>query len=76
MNKEHIKVFTGTSIFAKRLNHLLAEANIPTIVKDQIASGTLAGFGTMDTGVQLFVQDTDLDKANKIIDAFQKEISE
>ena len=76
MEKEHIKVFTGTSIFAKRLNHLLKEANIPTIIKDHVASGIIAGFGTLDRGVELYVQDTDLDKANKIIDTFQKEISE
>ena len=76
MNKEHIKVFTGTSIFVNRLSHLLQEANISTIIKDNVNSGTLAGFGTLDNSIELFVQDTDLNKANEIIDAFQKEISE
>jgi hypothetical protein len=76
MTQGHVKVFTGNSIFANRLGNLLREANIPTIIKDQVASGVLAGFGTLDRAIELYVQDTDLEKANEIINAFQKEISE
>lgn len=76
MNEEHIKVFTGTAIFVNRLKHLLEESNIQSVVKDHISAGVIAGFGTLDKSIELFVLNSDLQEANSIIDKFQKEISE
>lgn len=76
MEQEHIKVFAGTSIIVNRLNYLLEKANIHSIIKDHIASGNAIGFGTLGNSVELFILNTDIEKANTIINNFQKEISE
>jgi len=76
MAQKHIKAFIGTSIIVNRLSYLLEKANIHAIIKDHVASGQLAGFGALSNSVELFILNTDLEKANTIINNFQKEISE
>lgn len=73
--KEHIHIFTGTSILVNRLAFLLDEASIPSIIKNEVESGRLAGFGTTGGAVELYIFNTDKDKANLIIENFKKEIS-
>ena len=72
--KEHIKVFTGTSIIVNRLADLLDEINIPFLIKDDKESGRLAGFGTFGDSVELHIFDTDIEAAKNVIENFQKEI--
>lgn len=72
--KEHIKVFTGTSIIVNRLADLLDEINIPFLIKDDKESGRLAGFGTFGDSVELHIFDTDIEAAKDVIENFQKEI--
>ncbi|TYP97967.1 putative signal transducing protein [Tenacibaculum adriaticum] len=74
--KEHIKIYTGTSILANRLAFLLDEEDIPSIVKDDQESGRLAGFGTLGDSSELFIFNSDADKAKEVIKKFKKEISE
>lgn len=74
--KEHIKVFTGNQITTNRLAFLLDQAGIATLVKDEQESARLAGFGTTDASVELFIFNSDIDKASSIIENFRKEISE
>ena len=76
MTQEHIKVFTGTQLFVNRLGSLLDGAKIPSLIKDHVNSGNLAGFGALGNSVELFIFNTDLEKATPIIEKFQKEISE
>lgn len=73
--KEHIKVYTGTSILTNRLAYLLDEKNIPTLVKDQKESGRLAGFGSTEYSSELFIFKSDLSIAETIVENFRKEIS-
>ena len=73
--KEHIQVFTGTSILTNRLAFLLDEENIPTLVKDQKESGRLAGFGTSQSSSELYIYSSDFKAATSIIENFKKEIS-
>ena len=73
--REHIKVYTGTSILTNRLAFLLDEKRIPTLVKDQKESGRLAGFGATETSSELFIYKSDFDEATIIINDFRKEIS-
>lgn len=73
--KEHIKIFTGTSILVNRLATLLYDKKIASIVKDTKESGRLAGFGTTGDAVELFIFNTDIEKATSIIEEFKKEIS-
>ena len=76
MLKEHLKIYSGTSIFVDRLSYLLSEANIPTIINNVVETGRLAGFGTLSEAVELFIFKRDLEKATPIIENFKKEISE
>lgn len=74
--QEHVKIFTGMPIVASRLKVLLAQSEIPSILKDEAESGRLAGFGSHLLSAQLFVLNTDLEKAQPIIDSYVKEINE
>lgn len=73
--KEHIQVFTGTSILANRLAFLLDENNIPTLIKDQKESGRLAGFGAIESSSQLFIYSSDYERSKNIIENFRKKTS-
>jgi hypothetical protein len=71
--KEHIKIFTGNSILINRIVSLLDENNIPSLIRDNEESGRLAGFGVPQNSVELFVYRSDVDEAQKIIDALDLE---
>jgi hypothetical protein len=73
--KEHIKIYSGDSITVNRLSFLLDEAGIPSLIKDHANSATLAGFGTLGNSVELFIYNSDLEKASTIIENFKKEIA-
>jgi hypothetical protein len=63
--KEHIKVYTGTTILTNRLAFLLDEAKIATLIKDNKESGRLAGFGSTGASSELFIYNSDLENAKK-----------
>ncbi len=75
MNK-HIKVFSGSQIFVNRLSQLLNQIEVPFLVKDNQESGRLAGFGTLGNSVDVFIYESDLEKAKQTIEDFKQEISE
>lgn len=75
MATEHIKIFSDTSIIVNKLIGLLEQDNITPLVKDQFESARLGGFGAPMNSVELFVLDTDLEKAIKIVEDFKKEIA-
>ena len=75
MEKEHIRVFTGTSILVNRLSFLLDEAKIPNLIKDD-ANSSAFGTGALTTFTELFIYKSDTEKATPIIESFQKEIAE
>lgn len=72
---EHVHMYTGTSILVNRLAFLLEEALIPSIVKNEVESGRLAGFGTTGDAVALYVFQSDVEKAMPVIENFKEEIS-
>ena len=73
--KEHIKIYTGDTVLVNRLSFLLDEAGIPSLIKDHVNSASLAGFGTLGNSIELFIYNSDLEKATPIIDNFKKEIA-
>ncbi|MCF2873400.1 MULTISPECIES: putative signal transducing protein [Tenacibaculum] len=73
--KEHIKVYTGTSILINRLAYLLDQAKIATLIKDDKESGRLAGFGTTGASSDLFIYKSDFEDAQKIIHDFDEEVN-
>lgn len=73
--KEHVQMYTGTSILVNRLAFLLEGSSIPSIIKNEVESGRLAGFGTMGEAVGLYIFQSDVEKAIPVIEKFKEEIS-
>ena len=71
MKEEHIKIFTGSSIFARRLKTLLEDQNINSIIKsDKIPAYEITNY--ID---DLYVLTADVEKAKPIVETFQEEIN-
>ena len=75
MNK-HIKVFSGTQIFVNKLSYLLDQVKIPYLIKDNQEAGRVAGFGTLGNSVELFIYESDTEKAQDTIQKFKDELEE
>ncbi|MFY0603229.1 MAG: DUF2007 domain-containing protein [Flavobacteriaceae bacterium] len=75
MAAEHIKIYTGTSIITRRLSSILEENNIGSIIKDEMESALMAGFGAPSNSSHLFILDSDIEKAKEIVEDFKKEIA-
>ncbi|MFC4268415.1 MULTISPECIES: putative signal transducing protein [Polaribacter] len=71
---EYSKLFTDNSIIVKGLTKILDEESITYLVKDRVESSRLAGFGSPDNSVEVHVHSSDLDKALKIIKAYELKI--
>lgn len=70
---EHIKIMTGSSIIINRIAFLLDQQNISSLIKDNVESARLAGFGISHNDVELYVYSADLEKAQKVIEEFNNE---
>ncbi len=71
MATEYIKIYTGSSIFTRRLKTILKENKISSIVKsDKIPAYEITNY--ID---ELFILNTDLEKAQPIVDEFKKQIA-
>lgn len=66
-----IKIFSGSEILAKNLQQKIEDAGINTVIKDNIQSARLGGFGNTDLAVEVFIQEVDFGKANPIIEEFR-----
>lgn len=73
--KEHVHVFTGTSVLVNRLYGLLEVEGIGAIIKDDTESGRLAGFGAPINAVSLWILNSDVERAIPIIESFETEIN-
>ncbi len=69
-----MKVFSGSEILAKNLQSRIEEQGISAVLKDNIQSARLGGFGNTDLAVEVFIQETDFNKAHQIIDDFKIEM--
>lgn len=69
-----IKIFSGSEILALGLKAKIEAAGVNVIIKNNIQSGTLAGFGTSDQAVELFIEEYDFGKANPVIEDFRMSI--
>ncbi len=75
MNTEHIKLFSGSSIIVRGLQNLLDDNKIHYIIKDNVESARLAGFGTQMNSVELHVLNSDKQKAENIVKEYREEIN-
>jgi hypothetical protein len=69
-----MKVFSGSEILALALQQKIEEAGVDTVLKNNIQSARLAGFGSTGQAVELFIQETDFAKANPVIEEFRLSI--
>ncbi|OCB78027.1 putative signal transducing protein [Flavobacterium crassostreae] len=66
-----IKVFSGSEVLALALKEKIETAGVDVLMKDNIQSARLAGFGSSGSAVELFIQETEFAKANPIIEEFR-----
>ena len=69
-----MKVFSGSEILAMALKEKIEAIGVDTVLKNNIQSARLAGFGTMGQAVELFIQETDFSKSNPVIEEFRMSI--
>ena len=69
-----MKIFSGSEILATALKMKLEVAGIDTLLKNNIQSGRLAGFGTSGMAVELFIEEVDFGKADPIVEHFRMSI--
>lgn len=69
-----IKIFSGSEILAKNLQQRIEAVGISTVIKDNIQSARLGGFGNTDLAVEVFIQEVDFGKANPVIEEFRLSI--
>jgi Putative prokaryotic signal transducing protein len=69
-----MKVFSGSEILALALQEKIEAVGVNTMVKNNIQSAQMAGFGTTGQAVELFIQETDFAKANPVIEEFRLSI--
>lgn len=66
--ENHSKVYSGKEVEVLAVKDLLELHEIEYIIRNDIQSGVTAGFGTLDKAVHIFVKDSDLNRALKLID--------
>ncbi len=69
-----IKIFSGSEILALALQEKIEAIGVNTIVKNNIQSARLAGFGNSDLAVEVFIQEVDFGKASPVIEEFRMSI--
>ena len=65
---DHIRLMTDSAIVVRRAAALLEENQIPSLVKDNVESARLAGFGTSPNEVDLYINESDFERAKNVLD--------
>ena len=69
--EKHVKVITDSAIIINRIAELLKEEGVDSIIKNNVESARLAGFGTQNDNVELWIDESDINKAQKVISDFK-----
>ena len=75
MKKENelIRVFTGSEVSVILLKGELEQIGIPSVMQNDFDAGLSAGFGSgVPSAVDLYIKQSDLNKAESIINEFVK----
>lgn len=67
---EHIKVYTDSAIVINRIVQILANNKIHSLTKDNVEAARVAGFGTSYFNVDLYVYQSEFERAQNIIKSF------
>jgi hypothetical protein len=65
------KIFSGSEILAQALQSRLEATGIGVIVKNNIQSARMAGFGQSAMAVEVFIEEYNMEKADPIIESFK-----
>lgn len=66
----HISIYRSSAIFIHGLALFLKENGVQSIVKDTNESARLAGFAALQDSVELQVLESDVERAQKLIESF------
>ncbi len=66
-----MKIFSGSEVLAIALKEKIEAAGVDVVMKDNIQSARVAGFGSYGQAVELFVQETQYGKIYPIIEEFK-----
>lgn len=66
-----VKVFSGSEILAQSLKVRIEAAGVDVIVKNNIQSSNMAGFGSLGQAVEVFIDERDKEKAAQVIEDFK-----
>ncbi|MDI5886347.1 putative signal transducing protein [Flavobacterium yafengii] len=69
-----MKVFSGSEILALALQERIEAIGVDTVLKNNIQSARLGGFGELGQAVELFIRETEFSKANPVIEEFRMSI--
>lgn len=69
MNK-HVRILTSSAILVQGAAQSLKEKGIVSLIKNINESGRLAGFGTLPDEVELYVLESEAEKALELIKDF------
>jgi putative signal transducing protein len=69
-----MKIFSGSEILAENLKARIEAIGISVIVKNNIQSARLGGFGNTDLAVELFMDESEYGKAYPVIEEFRMSI--
>ena len=69
-----MKIFSVSEILAQALQQKIEATGVNTVLKNNIQSARLAGFGNTDLAVEVFIQEVDFGKANQVIEEFRMSI--
>ena len=69
-----IKIFSGSEILAQALQQKIDAIGINTVLKNNIQSSRLSGFGNTEPIVEIFIQEVDFGKASPVIEDFRMSI--
>lgn len=73
-----MKIFSGSEILALALQEKIEAVGINTVLKNNVQSAKAAGLSPKTSGsiqaVELFIQETDFNKANPVIEEFRMTI--
>jgi len=69
MNK-HVRILTSSAIIVQGAAQSLKEKGIVSLIKNINESGRLAGFGTLPDEVELYVLESEAEKALELIKDF------
>lgn len=76
-DSNYIKIYTGDFIIVQRVVSDLEKKGINPVVKDQIESARLAGFGSIIPGFQqIYVHKDELDKAVLVVENITSQLQE